>query len=206
MGVDRDRLRTSYNANAERRATFPLPDWRVLARDRWVTELTAAGCQRVVDLGGGTGVDARAFADAGFDVTIVDLTPAHVAIAEQSGLKAVEADVTDTRLPDGAFDAAWSASTFMHLGAGEFQEALAEIARLLRPGGLVQIGLWGGVDRTEVWEEDFQDPPRTFVHRSDDVVRALVADVLDQTELRTEQTGFRPDIHYQWVSGRRRDG
>ena len=205
MGVDRDRLRTSYDANARRRATFPFPEWRVMARDRWITQLTAEGVGRVVDLGGATGIDALAFIEAGFDVTVVDLAPAHAEIAEQNGLRAVEADVVDTGLPDGDFDAAWSASTFMHLGAGEFEDGLVEAARIVRPGGLVQIGLWGGVDRTEVWEDDFQDPPRTFVHRSDKVVKELVANVLDQTELWTEQTGLRPEIHYQWVKGRRRE-
>ena len=203
--MDRDQLRASYDANARRRAAFPLPAWRVAARDGWIGQLTQARARCIVDLGGATGVDALAFAEAGFEVTVVDLSPVHVEIAAEHGLTAVEADISDTGLPEGVFDAAWSASTFMHLPDGAFEAALDEVVRLVRPGGLVQIGLWGGVDEVERWEDDFQDPPRTFVHRSDDVVRRLAGRVLDLVELRTEQTGYRPDLHYQWISGRRRD-
>lgn len=95
--------------------------------------------------------------------------------------------------------AAWSASAFMHLGEGEFEDALGEVARVVAPGGLVCLGLWGGVDFDEVWEEDFHVPPRRFIHRSDDRLIELVGAVLDITSFWTDQTGFRPEIHYQWI-------
>lgn len=202
--VDRGRLRASYDANARRRATFPLPAWRVRAREEWIQELHREGARRIVDLGGGPGLDASAFDDEGFEVTLVDFSPAHVQIAADNGLTAVEADVTATGLPSSAYDAAWSASTFMHLPDGDFEAAVAEVTRIVRPGGLVQIGLWGGVDEVVEWAEDFQDPPRTFVHRTDATVRSLAAAHLDVIDLRTEQTGYRPELHYRWITGRRR--
>lgn len=202
MGVDRELLRASYDANASNRAVRPLPEWRVRARDLWIDEVRAAGLTSVVDLGGATGTDGLAFADAGLDVTIVDLSPAHIEMAAEAGLNGVVADVTDTQLPDHAFGAAWSASTFMHLPAGEFETALAEVARIVQPGGLVRLGMWGGVDEEVVWEDDFQHPPRTFVHRSDEQVRRCVAHALDVVGFCTEQSGYRPDLHYQWVDAR----
>lgn len=202
MGVDRERLRASYDAHASRRAVHPLPGWRVRARDLWIEEIRSAGATSVVDLGGATGADGRAFVAAGLDVTIVDLSPVHIELAGEAGLSGVVADVIDTELPDHAFGAAWSASTFMHLPGGEFEAALAEVARIVQPEGFVRLGMWGGVDEEVVWEDDFQDPPRTFVHRSDEQVRRCVADVLDLVGFWTEQSGYRPELHYQWVDAR----
>ncbi len=202
MGVDRERLRASYDAHARRRAVHPLPGWRVRARDLWIEEIRSAGATSVVDLGGATGADGRAFVAAGLDVTIVDLSPVHIELAGEAGLSGVVADVIDTELPDHAFGAAWSASTFMHLPGGEFEAALAEVARIVQPEGFVRLGMWGGVDEEVVWEDDFQDPPRTFVHRSDEQVRRCVADVLDLVGFWTEQSGYRPELHYQWVDAR----
>ena len=201
MGVDRDRLRASYDANANRRAAHPLPEWRIRARDQWIQHRTA-GVGSVVDLGGATGADGVAFAAAGLEVTIVDLSPVHVGLARDAGLDGVVADVIDTGLPDHAFGAAWSASTFMHLPGGDFEAALSEIVRIVGPGGLVRLGMWGGVDEEVVWEDDFQHPPRTFVHPSDEHVCRCVADVLELTGFWTEQSGYRPDLHYQWVDAR----
>lgn len=202
MGVDWKRLRASYDANASRRAVHPLPEWRARARDLWIEEVGPAGVPSVVDLGGATGADGLAFVAAGFDVTLVDLSPVHIELATEAGLAGVVADVTDTKLPDHAFGAAWSASTFMHLPDGDFEAALVEVARIVQPGGFVRLGMWGGVDEEVVWEDDFQDPPRTFVHRSDVQVRRRVADVLDLVGFWTEQSGYRPELHYQWVDAR----
>lgn len=199
MGVNRDLLRQSYDRNAGKRATHPLPEWRVEVRERWITTVLAAGARSVVDLGAGTGTDARAFAEAGLVVTALDLSPEHVAFARDNGLDAVVGDLVATGLPDDAFHAAWSASAFMHLGEGEFEDALGEVTRVVAPGGLVCLGLWGGVDFDEVWEEDFHVPPRRFIHRSDDRLIELVGAVLDITSFWTDQTGFRPEIHYQWI-------
>lgn len=165
-------------------------------------QVRAAGVTSVVDLGGATGTDGLAFAAAGLHITIVDLSPVHIEIATEAGLEGVVADVIDIPLPDDAFGAAWSASTFMHLPDGGFEAALAEVARIVQPGGFVRLGMWGGVDEEVVLEDDFQDPPRTFVHRSDDRVRRCVADVLDLVGFWTEQSGYRPGLHYQWVDAR----
>ena len=167
-----------------------------------VEQVRAANAGSVVDLGGATGADGVAFAAAGLDVTVVDLSPVHVDLAREAGLDGVVADVIDTGLPGHSFGAAWSASTFMHLPAGDFEAALAEIVRIVEPGGLVRLGMWGGVDEEVVWGDDFQDPPRTFVHRTDEQVRQCVADALDLVGFWTEQSGYRPELHYQWVDAR----
>jgi ubiquinone/menaquinone biosynthesis C-methylase UbiE len=90
--------------------------------------LTRPGA-RILDVGGGTGVHAAWLAADGHEVHVLDVVPAHV----------VTADVGDARfLPaaDGSVDAVLLFGPLYHLvSAVDRAAALAEAARVLRPGG-----------------------------------------------------------------------
>jgi SAM-dependent methyltransferase len=94
-----------------------------------------AGARRVLDVGCGEGQVARRVAKLGADVVGLDPTVAQLEVArERAGgphyaLAAAEA----LPLPDAAFDAALSCLVFEHLDP--FEPAVAEIARVLAPGG-----------------------------------------------------------------------
>lgn len=97
----------------------------------------------VVDLACGTGNAALAAAAAGAQVTGVDLTPELLAIAaDKPGGDAVHwvaADASATGLPDAGFDAALSNMGIIFV---EPVSQVAEIARLLRPGGFLGFSTW----------------------------------------------------------------
>lgn len=97
----------------------------------------------VVDLACGTGSAALAAAARGALVTGVDITPDLMAIgaAKDGGgsVTWVTADASDTGLPGGAFDAAVSNMGVVFV---EPQAQVAEIARLLAPGGTVAFSVW----------------------------------------------------------------
>lgn len=97
----------------------------------------------VVDLACGTGNVALAAAARGARVTGVDITAELVAIGSQkSGGAAVTwvtADASDTGLPAGSFD---SAVSNMGIVFVEPTAQVAEIARLLAPGGTVAFSTW----------------------------------------------------------------
>ena len=62
----------------------------------------------------------------------------------------------------------------MHLDDAELEAALSEIARVLVPGGLFAVGMWGAAELTVgVVAEPDQDygPPRYFHRRTDAMVR-----------------------------------
>ena len=65
---------------------------------------------------------------------------------------------------DNAFDAAWSMSTLMHLPGNGFPLAVQELARVVRPGGTVAIGVWGHTSNREWTSSD----GRYLNHRSDE--------------------------------------
>jgi len=97
----------------------------------------------VVDLACGTGSVALAASAAGARVTGVDITPELIALAAEkataSAVDWVTADASETGLPGGAFDAVVSNMGIIFVEpAGQ----VAEIARLLRPGGVLSFSAW----------------------------------------------------------------
>ncbi|WP_203705839.1 class I SAM-dependent methyltransferase [Asanoa iriomotensis] len=95
---------------------------------------------RVLDVGGGTGVYARALTASGYQVRLVDLTPAHVALAA-GGEPPIDAVVGDARaLPEAAdaYEATLLLGPLYHLLRAEDRvAALCEAVRVTRPGGRV---------------------------------------------------------------------
>ena len=98
--------------------------------------LTRPGA-RILDVGGATGVHAAWLAADGHAVHVVDVVPAHVAAAAE--LPGVTAEVGDARFlaaADGSLDVVLVFGPLYHLrSAADRAAALAEAARVLRPGG-----------------------------------------------------------------------
>lgn len=98
------------------------------------------GREHVLDLGCGAGHTARAVAPRAAHVTAVDVTPEMLAVAaglaRDRGLQNVElrhADVAALPFEDARFDLVTSRFSAHHYG--DPARALAEAARVLRPGG-----------------------------------------------------------------------
>lgn len=102
--------------------------------------------QRVLDVACGTGVVAVTAARAGAAVTALDLTPELLARArENSEIAGVKVDWHEgdaEKLPfaDGAFDAVLS--QFGHMFAPRPEVAVAEMLRVLKPGGTIAFSTW----------------------------------------------------------------
>lgn len=102
--------------------------------------------KRVLEVGIGLGTDFVRFVRAGADATGVDLTEAAVeAVRERLALEGLEADlqVADAEsLPfaDGEFDLVYSWGVLHH--TPDTERALAEVRRVLRPGGEARVMLY----------------------------------------------------------------
>jgi len=100
----------------------------------------------VLDVGTGTGVVAVTAARAGARVTGLDLTPALLDEARKNAHLAQvdvtwqEGDAEDLPYPDASFDVV--VSEFGHMFAPRPAVAVAELRRVLRPGGRVAFATW----------------------------------------------------------------
>lgn len=97
----------------------------------------------VLEIGCGTGVHARLLAEAGARMTAIDLTPTAVEMTkrrlELAGLEADvrEADAESLPFADASFEFVWSWGVVHHSESTD--RVLAEIARVLRPGGQLAL-------------------------------------------------------------------
>jgi SAM-dependent methyltransferase len=104
---------------------------------------------RVLDVGCGAGRFLRHVADRGADVAGLDAAPALLAIARERLPRADLREGEMERLPwnDASFDAACGINAFQY--AARPAAAVAEAARVTRPGGQVAIASWGPPEACE---------------------------------------------------------
>ena len=119
--------------------------------------------QRVLDVACGTGVVSVTAARLGAHVTGLDLTPELLQRArENSGIAAIEidwheGDVEKLPFADVSFDAVLS--QFGHIFAPRPEVAIAEMLRVLKPGGTIAFSTW---------------PPELFIGRMFALVSAYM--------------------------------
>jgi SAM-dependent methyltransferase len=105
---------------------------------------------RVLDAGCGSGGYLPLLCELvgpGGSVYAMDLAPENVALVEDrhaSGeltclAEARQGSLTALPYPDDSFDALWCANTTQYLGSAEFETALAEFRRVVRPVGIVAV-------------------------------------------------------------------
>lgn len=104
------------------------------ARIPLVEAVVAAAPRNVLEVGCGWGELAEWIArETGAEVVAVDLSPRMVELAVERGIDASVADVQDLPFATGTFDLVVAAWMLYHVP--DLERGLAEIARVLRPGG-----------------------------------------------------------------------
>lgn len=138
----------------------PVAAYRYCSGEELRSYLDPAPTWRVADLGSGTGRYAVELAPVVDQVLAVDVRPGMQDYAATRGLPAnvatVVADFGRLPLPDAALDGAVSTRTYHH----DFQPALPEVARVLRPGGRLVIVDWsatGAGERETPVDEPYLD-------------------------------------------------
>lgn len=140
--------------------------------------------KHLLEIGCGMGFDSVEFLERGVRVTATDLTPAAVELArvhfEVLGLEAEDVrveNVLDLSFDDESFDGVWANGVVHH--TGDTRRAIAEIRRVLKPGGRAIISnfyrrpswmlLLSRLGRVNIEHED-ADPPVTDFMREADIL------------------------------------
>ncbi len=115
-----------------------------------ITNLQRAGAlppgAAVADIGSGTGISSRLFAEAGCRVFAVEPNPAmhaEAARAGHEGITIIDGSAEATTLADASVDLVAAAQALHWFDAGR---AAAEFARILRPGGWITV-FWNTRDQ-----------------------------------------------------------
>lgn len=125
----------------ERTAQMLLPAAQVL-----VDAAAPSAGERVLDVGAGTGNAALLAAEAGAEVTAVDPSPRLLSVAAAAAqergipLRCEVGEAAD--LPAGSHSVDCVLSNFAVIFAPDAEAAVAEIARVLRPGGRAAFTAW----------------------------------------------------------------
>lgn len=118
----------------------------------------------VADLGCGPGWETEALERRGFRAIGLDVTPEFLAFAarEHPASGYLVGEFLALPFGDGALDGVWACSSLVHIPRARLDEALAEIARVLRPGGAFLASMQAG--STEGWIASRTFPGERFYY------------------------------------------
>jgi ubiquinone/menaquinone biosynthesis C-methylase UbiE len=156
----------SFDGVADAYARLFAPQLGTVAEDL-VKLLDAQPGQRVLDIGTGTGVGARAAAlavgpkgiAAGVDPSIGMLRVARL----EGGAFYAAADSIDLPFRDGTFDHVMG--NFVVAFFGNFQTAMFDVMRVLRPGGRLAFSAWGAGDQQDELRKTWRGVAEEFAER-----------------------------------------
>jgi SAM-dependent methyltransferase len=106
---------------------------------------------RVLDVGCGPGDLTERFAkEVGADVKAIDVSPRMVELTRARGIDAQVADAEQLPFKDGEFDCVFAGWVLYHVP--NLNQAIAECARVLRPGGRLVASSYFEDNMSELWE------------------------------------------------------
>jgi SAM-dependent methyltransferase len=165
----------TYNNYAEERGMkSSIEPWKVEERAGFLQVLRKNSSTSLLEIGAGPGRDSLFFKEQGFEVTCTDLSPEMVRICKDRGLDAHVMDYYEMDFADATFDAVYAMNCLLHVPKSQLGNVLGEIRRVLKPQGLLYMGVYGGYEFEGIWEQDIYEPKRFFSFFSDEKMKELV--------------------------------
>ena len=93
--------------------------------------------QSLLDVGGGTGYLASCVADRYARAVVADLSPGMLSVARSRNLETVEASALELPFKEAEFDVVLCTDALHHIK--QIEQAVAEMCRVLKPGGTILI-------------------------------------------------------------------
>ena len=189
-------LERIYDGVVDQRAGSQVEPWKQAERTAYLDLLRREGRRSLLEIGAGTGVHGRFFADAGLDVVCTDLSTAMVEHCREQGLVAYQQDFLHLDL-DRTFDAVFAMNCLLHVPREDFPAALSAIRATLVTGGVFFLGQYGGIVRDGVWDGDSYEPKRYFSFLTDEELLAFARERFEVEAFNAVDVGFDDGTHFQ---------
>jgi superfamily II DNA or RNA helicase/HKD family nuclease/2-polyprenyl-3-methyl-5-hydroxy-6-metoxy-1,4-benzoquinol methylase len=161
-------------------------------RSKFLAHVRAGG--HILDAGCGSGRDAKAFAQQGFQVTAFDASPALAHLAAEHCGFVVHVRTFDDVDEVEVYDGIWCCASLLHVPAAGMPLTLRALWRALRPGGALYISFKHG-------EGERAKDGRSFTDADEEKIRTWLAHVSDMQHVETWQTkDARPEREEQWLN------
>jgi SAM-dependent methyltransferase len=193
----------SYDAAASdyASATATLPDLVRASIETFVDSLPRGA--RVLEVGSGSGRDARALEDGGLSVRRTDITPGFVALLRSEGYAADVVDPLRDDLSDPdrdePYDAVWASASLLHVRREDLPDVLRRLAEVTRTDGLLHLTVKEG-DGARFSTHGVAGP-RHFTFWREEPLRA----VLEETGWKVDRVGHGTSVRGDdWLEVRAR--
>jgi len=150
---------------------------------------------RVLDAGCGSGRDAKAFQEMGYQVEAFDASPAMVELArEHTGLPVKVMSFAEVDWKE-EFDGIWCCASLLHVPAVELLGVMRRLADALKPGGVWYVSFKYGDGEREVDGRRFTDMEESNLLQH--------VSIIDDIEIVTlwKTHDLRPQRNEPWLNG-----
>jgi len=200
----RDQLREAYDSTALEREGYEMQEWKIRLRADFTALLQREKEKSLLEIGAGTGRDSLFFKEQGLEPVCIDLSPAMIELCKKKGLEAYEMDMADLAFPEASFNAAYAMNSLLHIPKAEFLEVLGQVNRVLKPGGVFFMGVYGGYDHEGIYEKDAYTPQRFFSFYEDSDLQKTAESVFEIYSFQRIDFDASDPIHFQALILRKR--
>jgi ubiquinone/menaquinone biosynthesis C-methylase UbiE len=133
----------------------------------------------ILDVGCGSGRDAKIFCDHGFTVTGVDLSGKLLEIAKKNIPTAIflKEDLRDLHFPSNSFDGIWACTSLIHIKHVEIERVLRTFYTFLKPNGIIGIVMKAGSGERFTSSRSLPSEKRYFSFYSKSFLKSIIANV-----------------------------
>lgn len=184
-----EQTRRTYDAIAATYAEQSSRPFPQLLADIGALEARLSTGALIADIGCGPGRDIDLMRQRGFRVVGFDLSFGQLRTGGRFGV--AQADMQAIPVRTGALDAIWCYAALLHIPHRTVPSVLAEFARVVRPGGLLQLVVAeGDGERWEAASQYGTESERWYTyHREPELKRSLREAGFSIFEIRRHQVG-----------------
>jgi SAM-dependent methyltransferase len=210
INVNLNHLQEYYNNDAIERNEKDIVKWKENERDRFMNLMEENNTNLILELGCGTGRDAKYFeSNLKAKVTCLDFSMNMIEECKKKGLQnAYICDFTKLPLifPDNngqQYDAIYTMNSLLHVPKEVLPNIIIELTKMLKKNGLIYIGMYGGENFEGRWRLDPSGLNRFFSYYTDkDILKIFSENDLFDIDFNIVEPNFKNSVnnmHFQSI-------